>query len=218
MSGAIDASICPWGWVAQLAGGRLSTSECVDRAYLPFDAAAAGHVPGEGGAIVVLESEESAVVRGAHVYGEIAYYGATFDPRPDSGREPGLRRAVELALADAGVEPGEVDVVFADAAAVPELDRAEAAALRAVFGPRGVAVTAPKTMTGRLYSGAGPLDLAAALLSMDAGVIPPTVNVEPVPGYDLDLVVEQRSTPVHCALVLARGEGGFNSALLVRSV
>ncbi|CAG6390888.1 ketosynthase chain-length factor [Streptomyces cocklensis] len=218
VSGAIDASICPWGWVAQLAGGRLSTSECVDRAYLPFDAAAAGHVPGEGGAIVVLESEESAVVRGAHVYGEIAGYGATFDPRPDSGREPGLRRAVELALADAGVEPGEVDVVFADAAAVPELDRAEAAALRAVFGPRGVAVTAPKTMTGRLYSGAGPLDLAAALLSMDAGVIPPTVNVEPVPGYDLDLVVEQRSTPVHCALVLARGEGGFNSALLVRSV
>ncbi|MDT3397083.1 ketosynthase chain-length factor [Streptomyces sp. B1866] len=217
VSGAIDASICPWGWVAQLAGGRLSTVECVDRAYLPFDAAAAGHVPGEGGAIVVLESEESARRRGARRYGEIAGYGATFDPRPGSGREPGLRRAIELALADAAADPGDVDVVFADAAAVPELDRAEAAAIGAVFGPRGVPVTAPKTMTGRLYSGAGPLDLATALLSIDAGLIPPTVHVDPAPGHGLDLVVERRAAPVRSALVLARGEGGFNSALLVRA-
>jgi act minimal PKS chain-length factor (CLF/KS beta) len=217
VSGAIDASICPWGWVAQLAGGRLSTVDCADRAYLPFDAAAAGHVPGEGGAIVVLESQESAHRRGARVYGEIAGYGATFDPRPGSGREPGLRKAIELALADAAMEPGEVDVVFADAAAVPELDLAEAQAISAVFGPHGVAVTAPKTMTGRLYSGAGPLDLATAFLSMDAGLIPPTVNVELAPAYDLDLVVERRSAPVRSALVLARGEGGFNSALLVRA-
>ncbi|MFE1291407.1 ketosynthase chain-length factor [Streptomyces sp. NPDC058751] len=217
VSGAIDASICPWGWVAQLAGERLSTSECVSRAYLPFDAAATGHVPGEGGAIVVLESEESALRRGARRYGEIAGYGATFDPRPGSGREPGLRKAIELALADADAEPGDVDVVFADAAAVPELDLVEAEAISAVFGPRGVPVTAPKTMTGRLYSGAGPLDLATALLSMDAGLIPPTVNVDPAPGYGLDLVVERRTARVRCALVLARGEGGFNSALLVRA-
>ena len=106
---------------------------------------------------------------------------------------------------------------FADAAAVPELDLAESEAISAVFGPRGVPVTAPKTMTGRLYSGAGPLDLATALLSMDAGVIPPTVNVDPAPEYGLDLVVERRTARVRCALVLARGEGGFNSALLVRA-
>jgi act minimal PKS chain-length factor (CLF/KS beta) len=108
-------------------------------------------------------------------------------------------------------------VVFADAAAVPELDRAEADALRAVFGPRGVPVTAPKTMTGRLYSGAAPLDLATAVLSMAAGLIPPTVNVDPAPGYDLDLVVDRRTADIRTALVLARGAGGFNSALVVRA-
>ncbi|MYS55499.1 ketosynthase chain-length factor, partial [Streptomyces sp. SID6013] len=116
MSGSIDASICPWGWVAQLAGGRLTTEQEPERAYLPFDAAASGHVPAEGGALLVLESERSAAERGARVYGEIAGYGATFDPAPGSGRPPGLRKAIEIALADAGVDAGDVDVVFADAA------------------------------------------------------------------------------------------------------
>ncbi|WP_075662057.1 beta-ketoacyl synthase N-terminal-like domain-containing protein, partial [Streptomyces acidiscabies] len=92
VSGGVDASLCPWGWVAQLAGGRLSTSEDPDRAYLPFDQGARGHVPGEGGAILILEDAEAARERGAHSYGEIAGYGATFDPRPGSGRPPGLRR------------------------------------------------------------------------------------------------------------------------------
>jgi minimal PKS chain-length factor (CLF/KS beta) len=218
VSGSIDASICPWGWVAQLASGRLSTSEEPSRAFVPFDAEACGHVPGEGGAILILESGESARARGARVYGEVSGYGATFDPRPGSGREPGLRKAVELALADADVEPGDIDVVFADAAAVPELDRVEAEAITAVFGPRGVPVTAPKTMTGRLYSGAGPLDLAAALLSINEGLIPPTVNVNLSAGYALDLVGPRpRAAAVRTVLVLARGHGGFNSAVVVRA-
>ncbi|MGW0702218.1 ketosynthase chain-length factor [Streptomyces sp. NPDC002867] len=219
LSGAIDASICPWGWVAQMAGGRLSTSEDPERAYLPFDAAAHGHVPGEGGALLVLEDLERARARGARtIYGEIAGYGSTLDPRPDSGRPPGLTRAVELALADAGVAPEEIDVVFADAAAIPELDRIEAEAISAVFGPRAVPVTAPKTMTGRLYSGAAPLDVAAAFLAMRDGVIPPSIGVRPEPSYDLDLVVgQERTATVRSALVIARGQGGFNSALVVRA-
>ncbi|TMM32898.1 MAG: ketosynthase chain-length factor [Actinobacteria bacterium] len=217
VSGAVDGSICPWGWVAQLASGRLSDSDDPRRAYLPFDADARGHVPGEGGAILIVEDAEVASRRRARVYGELAGYAATFDPRPDTGREPGLRRAIELALADAGARPAEVDVVFADAAAVPELDRQEAAAITAVFGPSGVPVTAPKTMTGRLYSGAAPLDLAAALLCMRDGLIPPTTNVTPDPGYRLDLVTgEPRPAQVRTALVLARGEGGFNSAVVLR--
>ncbi|MFD5845714.1 ketosynthase chain-length factor [Streptomyces chartreusis] len=219
VSGAVDASICPWGWVAQLAGDRLSTSDEPTRAYLPFDAEASGHVPGEGGAILILESAEAARERGAKVYGEIAGYGATIDPRPGSGGEPGLRRALEVALADAGVRAGDVDVVFADAAAVPELDRVEAEAINAVFGVGGVPVTAPKTMTGRLYSGAAPLDLAAAFLAMADGVIPPTVNSAAVPEYGLDLVGgEGRGAEVRTAVVLARGQGGFNSAVVVRAV
>ena len=219
LSGGVDAALCPWGWVAQLTTGRLSTDERPDRAYLPFDADACGYVPGEGGALLILEDAEAARRRGAtRVYGEISGYGSTFDPGPDSGREPTLRKAVEIALEDAGVSPGEIDVVFADAAAVPELDRIEAAAITEVFGPRAVPVTAPKTMTGRLGSGAAPLDVATALLAMRDGVIPPTANVTLSPDYDLDLVTAPRHTPLTTALVLARGHGGFNSALVLRSV
>ncbi|MDG4862960.1 ketosynthase chain-length factor [Streptomyces sp. T-3] len=217
VAGGVDGSICPWGHVAQLAGGRMSLTNDPDRAYLPFDAQAAGYVPGEGGALVVLEEAEAARERGARIYGEIAGYAATFDPKAGSGREPGLKRAVQLALAEAEVAPGDIDVVFADAAAVPELDRIEADALTAVFGPEGVAVTAPKTMTGRLLSGAASLDVVTALLSIRDGVIPPTTNVSPAAEYRLDLVVGQaRRTPVDTALVVARGYGGFNSAMVVR--
>ena len=217
LSGGVDASICSWGWVAQLAGGRLSTASDPSRAYQPFDTGATGHVPGEGGALLVIEDAQSAHDRGASVYGEIAGYGATFDPCPDLGREPGLRRAIGLALEDAAVAAEEIDVVFADAAALPGLDRIEADAINEVFGPRGVPVTAPKTMTGRLLSGAAPLDVAMALLSIRDSVIPPTVNTAPDPRYCLDLVLDQpRTTSVRNALVLARGHGGFNSAMVVR--
>ncbi|MFD7465950.1 ketosynthase chain-length factor [Streptomyces tendae] len=218
VSGGVDASLCPWGWVAQLAGGRLSTSEDPARAYVPFDRDACGHVPGEGGAILILESAESARERGAPSYGEIAGYGATFDPRPGSGRPPGLRKAVELALADAGAQPADVDVVFADAAGVPDLDRAEAAALTQIFGPHGVPVSVPKTMTGRLYSGAAPLDLTTALLALRDGIVPATVNVKLSPEYGMDLVVDRpRRLGLRTALVLARGYGGFNSAVVLRA-
>ncbi len=110
-----------------------------------------------------------------------------------------------------------MDVVFADAAGTPELDRAEAEALASVFGPRAVPVTAPKTMTGRLLAGGPPVDVAAALLALRDQVIPPTVHVEPDPSLPIDLVCDEpRETRLHTALVLARGHGGFNSALVVR--
>jgi minimal PKS chain-length factor (CLF/KS beta) len=218
VSGGVDSSICSWGWAAQLASGRLSTSGDADRAYLPFDPGARGYVPGEGGAILVLEDAAAAHHRGAHMYGEIAGCASTFDPKPGSGGESGLRRAIHLALDDAGLAPGGIDVVFADAVALPELDRIEAAAIGAVFGPQSVPVTAPKTMTGRLNAGAGPLDVATALMSIRDGLIPPTTNVSPLPDYGLDLVTMQpRSARVRAALVLARGYGGFNSAAVVRA-
>jgi act minimal PKS chain-length factor (CLF/KS beta) len=218
VTGGIDSALCPWGWVAQLANGRVSTEADPSRAYLPFDDRACGYVPGEGGAILVVEDSEQ-LPPGRTPYGRIAGYAATFDPRPGSGRPPGLARAITLALADAGAGPAEVDVVFADAAGDPELDAVEARAVTQVFGPGGVAVTAPKTMTGRLYSGAAPLDLVAALLSIRDGVIPPTTNVAGVrPGHELDLVIGRpRPARVRTALVLARGIGGFNSAMVLRA-
>ncbi|MFK4187568.1 ketosynthase chain-length factor [Streptomyces sparsogenes] len=218
VSGGTDASLCPYGLVAQLSSGRLSTREDPARAYVPFDAGACGHLPGEGGAMLIVEDARSARRRGAaHAYGEIAGHAATFDPPPGSGREPGLRRAIVNALIDARTAPQEIDVVFADAAAVPALDRAEADALARVFGPRGVPVTAPKTLTGRLYAGAA-LDVATALLAIRDDVIPPTAaGVTPHPDHRLDLVVgEPRPGPVRAALVAARGFGGMNAALVLR--
>ncbi len=216
ITGAVDGSPCPWGWVAQMTNGRISRDTDASRAYLPFDREANGHVPGEGGALLVLESAESATARGVDWYGEIAGYAATFDPPAESGREPNLRKAAELALADAGLGPTDIDVVFADADGSPDLDVVEAAALRALFGPRGVPVTAPKTMTGRLAAGGSALDVATALLAIKEGVIPPTIHVtEPVPDYELDLVLEPRPLAIANALILARGHGGFNAAMVV---
>jgi act minimal PKS chain-length factor (CLF/KS beta) len=219
LTGGFDAPICPWTLCAQITSGRLSTVTAPEAAYRPFDAAASGHVPAEGGAILVVETPDSARRRGRSPYGEIAGYAATFDPRPGSDRPPGLRRAAELALADAGVSPRDVDVVFADASGTPELDRIEAEAIAGLFGPEGVAVTAPKTMTGRMYGGGPSVDVAAALLSMRDEVIPPTISVSNLsPGCELALVLDQpREAKVRTALVLARGYGGFNSALVLRA-
>jgi act minimal PKS chain-length factor (CLF/KS beta) len=219
VSGGVDGSICSWGWVGQLASRRLSTRREPDQAYLPFDARASGHVPGEGGALLIMEDPESARERSAPApYGQVSGYAATFDPKPGSGREPGLRRAITGALDDAEVDPGEVDVVYADAAGIADLDRAEAAAIGAVFGGGGVPVTVPKTMTGRLCAGAASLDVATALLSIRDQVIPPAINVLPSPEYELDLVTDRpRGADLRTALVLARGYGGHNSALVVQA-
>ncbi|WP_336320128.1 ketosynthase chain-length factor [Streptomyces lavendofoliae] len=219
ISGGVDAAICPWGWVPQIASGLMSTVNDPERAYLPFAADAGGYVPGEGGAILIVEDERSARERGAtQVYGEVAGYAATLDPAPGSGRPPGLGRAAEYAIADAGLTPGDIDVVFADAAGTPAADRIEAEALTGIFGPHGVPVTAPKTMTGRLLAGGAALDVATALLALRDGVIPPTAHVtEAAPEYRVDLVTGQaREARLRNALVLARGHGGFNAALVVR--
>lgn len=219
VSGGTDASLSPYGLVCQLSNGRLSEEPRPDRAFVPFDGAASGYVPGEGGAILIVESRDDARRREApRIYAEIAGYAATFDPRPGSGRPPGLRRAAELALAEAGAAPGDVDVVFADGYGVPELDRQEAEAITAVFGPDAVPVTVPKTMTGRLYAGGAALDAAAAVLALRDQVIPPSVNIRPDRAHRLDLVTDRpREARLRTALVLSRGYGGFNAAMVLRS-
>jgi act minimal PKS chain-length factor (CLF/KS beta) len=216
VTGGADSALCPWGWAAQLANGALSTADDPERAFLPFAADARGHVAGEGGAMLILEDAGSARARGARVYGSLAGYAATFD----GAGAPRLGDAARLALADAGAEPAEVDVVFADAAGEREADRAEAQALTALFGPYGVPVTAPKAMTGRLLAGGSALDLAAALLALRDQVIPPTPGTRVVAGdCPVDLVTggPRRGPVLRTALVLARGRGGFNSAVVLRA-
>ncbi|MFF6900708.1 ketosynthase chain-length factor [Streptomyces hydrogenans] len=230
VTGGTDSSLCPYGVVAQLADGRLSSLDDPARAYTPFATDAPGHVPGEGGAILVTETEESARARGrTRSWGAVEGWAAGFDPYDDAARTEGRTEApnrppvlagvIRRALADAGLAPGDVDVVFADGAGTPERDADEARALAEVFGPRGVPVTAPKSLTGRLYGGGAPLDVATALLALRDGIVPHTAGTaRPDPDYALDLVVDRpRELPLRHALVVARGHGGFVSALVVGS-
>ncbi|MER6471576.1 ketosynthase chain-length factor [Streptomyces collinus] len=216
LSGGTDASLCPYGLSAQMSTRALSTEDDPTRAYLPFDEAARGYVPGEGGAMMVVETEDGARERGVDHYGRILGYASGFDPAPGSGRPPALASVIRRALDDAGLTADAIDVVFADAAGLPEADRAEADAVNAVFGAGRVPVTAPKTLTGRLYAGGAALDVATALLSLTADVIPHTAGPGRADHLGIDLVVERpRHTPLRTAVVLARGHGGFTSALVL---
>lgn len=225
ISGGLEAPIGPYALTCQLGNGFLSTAFDPEDAYRPFDTRANGYVPGEGGAILLVESAERAQQRGApRVYAEVAGYGATNDayhwgkPAPDGVQ---LARAISVALRDAGVSANEVDAVFADAFGVPEYDAAEVTAIRKALGKRAdeVPVTAPKTMVGRLYAGGASLDVAAAVLAMRDGVIPPTINLEePAEGCELEFVTERREAHLATVLVVARGYGGFNAALVLRRV
>ena len=221
VSGGTEAPVGPFALTCQQQSARLSEAREPADAYRPFDRRANGYVPGEGGAIIIVEGAAHAEQRGApQVYGEILGYAATNDAQ-DPQRAPSdgshLARAIKLAIERAGVGPDDIDAVFADASGVPEADRAEADAIKAVFGGRSVPVTAPKSMTGRLYAGGAPLDVAAALLAMRDGVLPPTINLdEPAEGCDLDFVTgKKRSVKLDKVLVNARGFGGFNSAMVL---
>ncbi len=217
LAGGTEAPLSPYALTCQLASGRLSTDPDPTRAYRPFDPDAGGYVPGEGGAMFVLERARDARRRGVRPVGEVLGYAATFDPPPGSVRPPALRRAVERALADAGVTPGDIDAVFADAAGLPDLDRAESTALAEVLDGRSVPVTAPKTMTGRLSAGGAALDVATAVLALRDGVVPPTVGVRaPELPEGLELVRDRpRLAELHTVLIVARGFGGFNAALVL---
>ncbi len=224
LSGGVEAPIGPYALTCQLGTGFLSTEADPLAAYRPFDAHANGYVPGEGGAILLVESLQSAQERKApQIYGEILGYGATNDahhwgrPAPDATQSA---RAMSVALANAGISPGEVDAVVADAFGVPEIDALEVQAIKTVLGEHAarVPVLAPKSGVGRMYAGGASLDTAAALLCMRDGTLPPIVNLdEPAEGFELDFVRgSERPGELSTILVNARGFGGFNSALVLR--
>ena len=197
-------------------------------AYRPFDARATGYLPGEGGAVLLVEDLDRARERGApRIYGEIAGYGCTNDAchptdLPDSPRQ--LARAIRLALDDAGVGPEEHrrDVRRRRRARRPAT-RSRRRPCATVLGARAadVPVTVPKSMVGRLYAGGAALDVAGALLAIRDGRLPPTINLDaPANGDGLEPRHRRAAATPTCAsvLVIARGYGGFNAALVVRRV
>ncbi|MEV8441652.1 beta-ketoacyl synthase N-terminal-like domain-containing protein [Actinosynnema sp. NPDC051121] len=217
--GGTEAPFCPYSMCCQLDLGLLSTGEDPATAYLPFTAGAAGFAPAEGGAMLVVEDEEAACLRGADVRAVVTGCGATYTGTRSFDRSAeGLLRAAESALTEAGLDTDDVDAVFLDAMADQGADAAEAEAVRLVFGDRAdrVPVTAPKTGYGRCYAGAAVLDVATAVLAIEHGTVPPTPGVRDC-LFEFDLVTGfAREADLRAALVLSRGQHGGNSALVLQ--
>jgi 3-oxoacyl-(acyl-carrier-protein) synthase len=222
--GGTEAALSPYAVACLSSLPTLSTAADPATAYRPFHPWADGWVVGEGGAMLTLEDAEFARSRGARPYAELLGHAATHDSYHHTRPAPegeALATAMELALQRAGRSPEDVDVVFADGAGDRAGDAAEAAALRRVFGDRldQVPVTVPKTMVGRLMSGGGALDVAWACLALQTSVIPPTVNADVAATsarYGISLVTRPLAVRrLATALVVARGVGGFNSAVVL---
>jgi minimal PKS chain-length factor (CLF/KS beta) len=222
--GGTEAPVCPYALVCQMTNGLVSKAASPEDAYRPFDQRGNGYVPGEGGAILIVERLEHAQQRKApQIYAEIVGYGATQDAYHHSKPEPEghqFARAITLALREAGIGPPDVDAVFLDAVGTHDWDLAEARALRAAFKEQAgrTPATAPKTMVGRLHSGGAALDVATAALAIRDATIPPTIHLDqPRAGCELNFVVgKPQQKQLNHVLVLARGFGGFNSALVLR--
>ncbi|MGW5670576.1 beta-ketoacyl synthase N-terminal-like domain-containing protein [Micromonospora sp. NPDC003776] len=221
IAGATECPLSPYALACQLRSGLLSDVTDPERAYRPFDADARGYVPAEGGAVFVVEELGHALARGARVYGEITGWAASHDAAPTdraAGPDPThYARALRLALDRAGVRPHDVDVVWPDALAVPAYDRAEAAALRTVFGNRTPPVTTQKPLTGRAHQGGSALDAATALLAFRHDLLPASAGPErPAEGCELTYLRRHTRPRSRIALIGARGFDGFNSALVLR--
>lgn len=222
LAGGLEAPLSPYALSCQLRSGRLSTRSDPRRAYLPFDGDANGYIPGEGGAVLVVEDRDHARARGApFVYGEVSGWAATHDGTHTTpghgGSAEQYARSMRLALHRAGTAPTQVDAVLPDALGMPAADHAEATALRSVFGPHHVPVTSHKALTGRLYQGGAALDAATALLAMRRRTLPACAGVrDPAEGCELNFVSTTTPAELNTVLLGARGFDGYNSALLLR--
>lgn len=197
-------------------------SEGPGRSCRPFSRDRSGLVLGEGAAVVILEDAERARRRGAPILGEIVGYGLCTDvghiTRPSvEGQAEAMRRALD----DAQAAPAEVGYVNAHGTGTPANDGVETAALKKIFGDhaRALAVSSTKSMHGHLLGAAGAIELAATLLALSKGIVPPTINLRvPDPECDLDYVTEgARPTPgLRLALSNSFAFGGTNAVIAVR--
>lgn len=225
LAGGVEAPVTPYSLLCCVTSGDLTTENSNPaKAYRPYDKNRSGLVMGEGAGMLVLEDYEHARRRGAPIYGEILGHGNTCDGvHQVHSAEDGVQmaRAITLALKDARIQPRDLGCVMGDAAAKPAEDASETKALKLALGEQAkkVPVTAPKSMTGYLLGAQGAVDAITALLAMERGIIPPTINLEnPDPECDLDYVpLHARSLPpAEYALINSRGRGGVNAALIIK--
>ncbi len=221
LAGGTEASLCQVGIASFNAIHALSTrNDAPEKASRPFDRDRDGFVPGEGAGTLILESREHAINRGARIYGEILGYGTTNDAyhqvAPDAtGEAPA--RAVTIALKDAGLEPSDVDYVNAHGTSTQLNDAGETRALKIALGKHAytVAISSTKSMIGHLLGAAGAVEAIATLLTINRGVIHPTINYEnPDPECDLDYVPNTaRRKEVNIAISNGFGFGGHNAVV-----
>lgn len=203
----------------------LHTGEDPASASVPFDARRSGFVMGEGAGALVLESLSHAQARGAAILCEVGGYGATSDayhitaPDPDGA---GGARAMQMAIADAGMTPGDIDYINAHGTSTPVNDRVETLAIKKAFGDAAnrVHISSTKSMTGHLLGAAGAVEAIACILAIRDGIIPPTIGyAQPDPDCDLDYTPNQAlETPVRAAISNSLGFGGHNATVLFRKV
>lgn len=224
VTGGAEAVINPIGVAGFNAARALSTrNDDPKTASRPFDAQRDGFVIGEGAAILVIETLDFAKKRGAHILAEIIGYGASSDAyhiTSPSETGEGAVRAMKMALRKAEVEPTDIDYINAHGTSTELNDKIETRAIKTVFGDYAhkVAISSTKSMTGHMIGAAGAIEASICVLTIQNGVIPPTMNLmNPDPECDLDYVPNvARRANVKTALSNTFGFGGHNSCLIIR--
>jgi 3-oxoacyl-[acyl-carrier-protein] synthase II len=224
IAGGSEAAITPMGVGGFAAMRALSVrNDQPTRASRPFDAQRDGFVVGEGAGVLILESLDYALKRGAPVLAELVGYGMAGDAyhitQPAENGD-GAYRVMLRTLKDAHVGPEAVDYINAHGTSTPLGDSIETLAIKRVFGERArhVAVSSTKSMTGHLLGGAGGLEAGVSVLALRDQILPPTINYEtPDPECDLDYVPNvARKAEVNYALSNSFGFGGTNASLLFK--
>jgi 3-oxoacyl-(acyl-carrier-protein) synthase len=222
IAGGTEALITPYAFTACATEGILAdtSDKTPSTAYRPFDVSRTGIVPGEGAAMLVLESLDSALSRNASIYAEVTGFSLMTDPvfpnEPTTGS--GLARAMSQCISNAGIKTDAISAIFAEATGTMVGDRTEAEAIHQVFGSMAtkIPVTAPKSWTGHLYGASGALDTCLGALAIMHSTIPPLSNCErPDPACALNINGGPISSRVNSILINNRGSGGVNASLLL---
>jgi 3-oxoacyl-[acyl-carrier-protein] synthase II len=222
LAGGAEAIVTPLALASMGRMGALSHNNAdPEHASRPFDANRDGFVLGEGAGVLLLESEESALARGARIYCELAGVGWSFDATDDTAPDAeGQSFAMRRAIADAELTPEDIDYINCHGTSTPYNDRTETAAIKLALGERAkrIPVSSTKSMTGHLAAGAGGIEAVASILTLHHGCIPPTINyVTPDPECDLDVVPnEARSAVLDVVMSNSFGLGGQNAAAIFR--
>ncbi|MBE2179127.1 MAG: beta-ketoacyl-ACP synthase II [Chthoniobacterales bacterium] len=227
LTGGSEACIVPVGMAGFSAMRAMSVrNDEPEKASRPFDKDRDGFVMGEGAGVLILEEYEHAKKRGAKIYCEVVGYGLTADAYHMTAPSPegeGAARCMRMALNHAKLNPEDVDYINAHGTSTPIGDACETKAVKAAFGAHahnGLLVSSTKSMTGHLLGAAGAVEMAACVMAMQDGIVPPTINLDnPDPECDLDYVPNKaREHKVRVAISNSFGFGGHNSSVLIKAI